>query len=260
MHRLQPLRTRAWLYVTLLAVAVMAMVAIGQMSHRRTSPFARAYAKAQGDTLDIGIQLTPTIYSVRGDTVSGRDYDLLMRISDQHGVPMKMHPFVSLTHAMDRLDRGLYDMVVASMPLTSELRERFVMTEPVYLDREVLVQLPDSAGRVAITSQMQLAGDTVWIVKDSPIASRIRNLASEIGDTIYIESVSDRSPEHLFMLVAAGRLPRAVINEGVARQMQEQFPQVDISTPVSFTQFQSWAVAPSRQALADSINAWLHLH
>lgn len=257
MQRLQPIRSRAWLYVALLAAAVMAMVLIGQMSHRRSSPFARTYVKAQGDTLDIGIQLTPTIYSVRGDSAFGRDYELLQGISARHGVPMKMHPFVSLTHAMDYLEQGLYDVVVASMPLTSELRQRFAMTDPVYLDREVLVQLPDSAGHVAISSQMQLAGDTVWIVKDSPMASRIRNLASEIGDTIYIESMPGRTAEHLFMLVAAGRLPRAVINERVAKHMKQQSPQVDISTPVSFTQFQSWAVTPGRPALADSLNAWL---
>lgn len=233
------------------------MVAIGQMSHRRPSPFAKTYAKALGDTLDIGIQLTPTIYTVRGDSVSGRDYEMLQRISAQHGVPMKFHPFVPLTHAMDYLDQGLYDVVVASMPLTSELKKRFIMTNPVYLDREVLVQLPDSSGEAPISTQMQLAGDTVWIVKDSPIASRIHNLAAEIGDSIHIESIPGRTAEHLFMLVAAGRIPRAVINERVAIQMKEQFPQVDISTPVSFTQFQAWAVAPGRQSLADSLNAWI---
>lgn len=221
-------------------------------------PFAREYHKSGGDTLDIAIEMSPTIYAISAGQVSGHDYELLQQISREHGIGMKFHPFVQLSEALDGLEQGDYDLVAASMPLTSDLKERFLMTDPVYLNREILVQHVDSNGKHgSVTSQLQLARDTVWIAADSPFADRIGNLAAEIGDTIYIQSSPEYTAEHLFILVAKGIIKLAVVNETVAKAMRADYPQVDISTPVSFTQFQSWAVSPERPELLDSINAWL---
>ena len=59
------------------------------------------------------------------------------------------------------------------------------------------------------------------------------------------------------MLVAAGEIPRAVVNEGLARRLAAADTLLDLSTPVSFTQFQTWAVAPSDTALRRTLNAFL---
>ncbi len=245
-----------WLLTALLCAAVLAMVLIGKSSHR-SGTFARDYAKAGGDTLDVAIQLDPNVYRVVGDSAWGKDYEMLMRIAADHNVPIKLHPFVPLNHAMQYLEQGLYDLVVASMPLTSQMRSRFLMTEPVYLDREVLVQLRDTVPGNMIKSQIDLGSDTVWIAHDSPIISRIHNLAHEIGDTIYIKSDPRYSAEHLLILVSKGIIKKAVINEGVARAMRKAYPDVDFDTPVSFTQFQSWAVNKADTALLDSLNSWI---
>lgn len=255
---LKPKYTQLRALGVLLLVVVAIMVVLYQSTHPVVnSPFARPYSKADGDTLDIAIQLNPSIYSVKGDSASGRDYEILRRISEREGVPMKFHPFVPLAHAMEYLDSGLYDVVVAAIPVTARLKEYFLTTEPVYLDREILVQRADSSGRGPIQSQIQLGGDTVWITANSPIASRIRNLSREIGDSIIIEAVPDCSAEHLFMLVATGVVKQAVINERIAQELAPDYPNIDISTPVSFTQFQSWAVNKRNQALRDSLNAWI---
>ena len=257
MEKLKTKHKQMWLLVAGLAAVVLIMAFLYKSSHNMLPSFRQEYVKAEGDTIDVGIELNPTIYSVRGDSVFGKDYKIITEMSRKHGLPIKLHPFVPLSHAMDYLDKGLYDVVIASMPLTSELNERFLMTEPVYLDREVLIQRRDSTGEAPLTSAIQLARDTVWIPNDSPIRSRVENLAAEIGDTIYIESHPDYTAEHLFILVAKGKLKQAVINERIAKDMREQYPEVDYATPVSFTQFQSWAVSNSKAALRDSINAWL---
>lgn len=256
-QNLHPKRANVWSLVLLLAVAIGVMVFIGKCSTRPQSPFAKEYSKAQGDTLDIGVELNPAVYYPSGDTIAGMDYEVLMRISEECGVPMKFHPFVPLAHAMDYLEKGLYDVVVASMPLTSDLKERFIMTEPVYIDREVLVQRRDSAGGIAVKSQIDLGGDTVWIPSQSSIRSRLENLAVEIGDSIHLMSDDKYTAEHLFLLVASGVIDLAVINESIASQLAHDYPGVDSSTPVSFSQFQAWAVNRERQALADSLNIWI---
>lgn len=242
--------------IALVAVALL-MVLAAQCSRRQESPFAKAYVKSGGDTLDVAIEMSPGIYSVAGDSVWGRDYDMISRMSAEIGRPVKFHPFVPLRHALDGLRQGHYDLVAASLPATAMLRDSFLLTEPVYLDREVLVQRRDSTGAGIITSQLQLASDTVWLAADSPFAARISHLSREIGDTIYVRQSAEYSAEHLVILVAKGKIRLAVVNEDIARRMLPDYPGLDASTPVSFTQFQSWALKKDNVGLADSINSWI---
>lgn len=234
------------------------MAALRMCSNRSSDPWARSDGFSEGDTLDIAIEMNPAVFAVKGDSVYGRDYELLQAISRREGVPMKFHPFVPLDHALQGLASGRYDVVVASMPKTSELAQTCLLTDEVYTDREVLVQRLDSLGAAPqISSPMMLGGAEVWIPHGSPIATRIRNLAAEIGDTIILRSDPRYSSELLVLLTLQGRIPRAVVSESVAKSMAADYPLLHVSTPASFTQFQCWAVAPERNALRDSLNAWL---
>ncbi len=169
---------------------------------------------------------------------------------------MVFHPFNELENAFAGLYDGTYDIVVASMASTSALKEVFPLTDAVYIDKQVLVQRGDSVHK-QIKETHQLRGDTVWIVEGSPSATRIQNLASELGDTIYIASIPGYSAEQLAIMTAIGEVPRAVVNEAMVRQIATEFPTLDISTPISLNQFQCWAVAPGDSSLTDSLNSWL---
>lgn len=254
--RLTPRKTRLRLLLILLVCALGVMVFVYKSSRpeRRTrAAFSSGYVRAGGDTLNIAIEMNPAVYMVHGDSVSGRDYDIIMKISELSGRPVKFFPFVPLQVAIDGLDDGTFDLLVASMPLTTDLKTRFLMTRPVYLDREILVQGAEDPVR----SQIDLGGDTVWITSDSPFIGRLSNMSDEIGDTIYVKSSPDFSAEALFILVAKGVIKYAAINEGIARELAKSYPQVDIDTPISFTQFQSWALKKNNTELCDSINSWL---
>jgi len=257
MRKLTTINKRMPLLLAVLAATVAAMVFLGKCSHERRPLFSNDFIPSGGDTLDVAIEFNQSCYGVRGDSVFGRDYKIMQDISRRHGVPVKYHPFVPLRHATDGLLAGDYDIVIASMPLTVELKDRFLMTDPVYLDREVLVQLTDTAGEPPVRTPLDLAGDTVWITEDSPFRSRLENLSREIGDTIYIRTQPDATAEHLVILTALGRIPRAVVPETVADKLMRRYPRLDKSVAVSFTQFQSWALHPSATALRDSLNRWL---
>lgn len=254
--RLTPRKGRLRLLIALLVCALGVMVFMLKSSHpdRRTGPaFRSSFVRAGGDTLNIAIEMNPAVYMVKGDSVSGRDYELIMKMSHHSGRPVKFFPFVPLQMAIDGLEDGTFDLLVASLPLTTDLKGRFLMTRPVYLDREILVQ---RAGN-PVRSQIDLGGDTVWITSESPFIGRLSNMSDEIGDTIYVKSSPDFSAEALFILVAKGVIKYAAINEGIARELAKSYPQVDIDTPISFTQFQSWALKNNNKTLCDSVNAWL---
>lgn len=249
-------KPRLWGLITALVVVILAMVLLGKCSHPAESPFSSALpAKSGGDTLDIAIEISPLSYSLANDTISGLDYDLLREMAAIHGRPIKFHPFAPMEYALRGLEEGSFDIVVSSLPSTSSLKQSLLLTQRVYLDHEVLVQRKD--GAKYISEAHSLAGDTVWIAAGSPFISRIRNLGAEIGDTIYIKTDHPYTSEHLAMLVAAGDIPRAVVNAGLAQRIAEADTLLDASTAVSFTQFQTWALHRDNQALCDTLNSWL---
>jgi len=238
------------LYLALLAVVVGCMVALSMCDKPVVAPDARP---SGGDTLDIAIEYSPVTYYTYDDTLGGYNFDLLRLISSNVGCPMKFHPVVTLEKALEGLDQGRYDVLVAQFPMTAGDTSRFTFTQPIYIDQQVLVQ---RRGSQAIRSQLDLAGDTVWVVKGSPMVGRIASLSREIGDTIYVHVEELYGPEQLMMMVSSGEIRYAVVNRSIARAMSARLPNLDRSVAISLSQFQSWMVAKGRQSLCDSLNLW----
>ena len=210
---------------------------------------------SKGDTLDVAIEYSPLSYYAYGDSLGGFNYGFLKLLSDSCGVPMKFHPVVSLKKALEGLDNGLYDIMAAQYPVTRENKKHYLFTSALYLDKQVLVQR--NTDGVVIQSQLDLAGDTVNIVKGSPMRERILSLSREIGDTIHVVSDSIYGPEQLFLMVSTGDIKYAVINESIARKMAESHPNVDISTAISFSQFQSLTLRKEDRELCEKLNKWI---
>ena len=238
------------LYGTLLAVVVACMVALSMCDKPLEAPDSRP---SGGDTLDIAIEYSPVTYYTYDDTLGGYNYDLLRMMSSKVGCPLKFHPVVTLEKALAGLENGRYDMLVAQFPMTAGDTSRFAFTDPIYIDQQVLVQRRDSR---SIHSQLDLAGDTVWVVKGSPMIGRIASLSREIGDTIYVHVDDLYGPEQLMMMVSSGEIRYTVVNRSIARAMASRLPNLDRSVAISLSQFQSWMVAKDRQSLCDSLNRW----
>lgn len=258
LQRIPTKKNRPFVLLLLLAAVIIIMVLMSKCSHRETPsqgihPVA---AKSGGDTLDVAIEISPLSYRWQGDTIAGLDYEIMKGVASIARRPVKFHPFAPLKEAVNGMERGIYDIIISSLPSTESLKQRFRLTDDIYLDREVLVQRKDASP--LIEAPEQLGNDSVWIAAGSPFAQRIKNLSSEIGEPIHIVSAEGRTAEHLVMLVARGEIPRAVVNAGLAKRMKaERYPHLDISIPVSFTQFQCWVVSGSDGALADSLNRWI---
>lgn len=255
MERLKLKKGHVVLYLVLMVLVLAVMMFTRNIAGRGS---AAASAAGTRDSLNVAIQISPVGVSTNGDSLSGFYYDMIRRMADREKLALKIDGFTQIANALDGLSDGRYDIVIADIPITKDLREKYLFTDPIYTDRQVLVQLIDSVtGRPHIKSQSDLRGDTVHIAAGSPLLPRLANLSKELGDTIYVVEDKFYGPEQMMLLTAIGQMKNVVVNEVAARNIAKDYPQLDMSVTLSFSQFQSWAVSPRRPQLLDSLNVWI---
>ena len=198
-------------------------------------------------------------FYVDSDTISGFHYELIEAFARDKGLEAKVTPVMSFNERLKGLEDGRYDVIAYGILATSELKDSLLLTSPIILSKQVLVQRKATSEEdsLFIKSQLDLAGKTLHVVKGSPSILRIRNLSNEIGDTIYIDEIEKYGSEQLIALVAHGDIDYAVCDESIARSAVDSLPQLDINTAISFTQFYSWGVSKQSPILLDSLNTWL---
>lgn len=232
-------------------------------NQEKPSGHPRDYAAiAKEGVLRVATEYNSISFYVDGDTVSGFHYELIQAFARDKGLKTEITPLMSFEKRLEGLSEGRYDVIAYGVLATSELKDSLLLTSPITLNKQVLVQRKEDGKNgendsLYIRSQLDLAGRTLHVVKGSPSILRIQNLGNEIGDTIYIKEIDKYGPEQLISMVAHGNIDYAVCDESIARAATDSIPQIDINTAISFTQFYSWAVSKQSPALLDSLNTWL---
>lgn len=210
--------------------------------------------------LRVATEYNSISFYVDKDTISGFHYELIQAFARDKGLKAEITPLMSFNERLEGLSTGVYDVIAYGILATSEFKDSLLLTTPIILNKQVLVQRKEKGEKdsLYIRSQLDLAGRTLHVVKGSPSILRIRNLGNEIGDTIYVNEVEKYGPEQLISLVAHGDIDNVVCDESIAESVADSLPQIDINTAISFTQFYSWAVSKQSPALLDSLNSWLN--
>lgn len=160
---------------------------------------------------------------------------------------------------------GECDIIAMDLTVTRSRRSLVSFTEPHSQTRQVLVQRrPDNWYSMRssemedhlVRSQLDLAGKTIYIQKNSSHLVRLKNLMEEIGDTIYIVEV-EQETEQLIERVANGEIEFTVSDEHVAQVNQTYYANIDVQTPLSFAQNLSWAVRHDTPLLQAAIDEWM---
>ena len=185
-------------------------------------------------------------YFVSGDTIQGFQYELCRAISDISGLEVQIFPDMSLAESFSGLKNRKYDLIARNIPVTSEIKENYLFTDPIVYSKQVLVQRTTKAndfiqqerGKMqpaeikisipVIRNQLELAGKILYIPENSPALLRIHNLQHEIGDTIYVVEDKRYSSEQLIIMVARGDVDYAVCDLQIATVASRQFPEIDI--------------------------------
>ena len=256
---MQPIK-RKYLKYLLLGVICFLILWLWPQKKEKANGHPRDYA----EIIASGILRAATEYNsisfyVDGDTVTGFHYELIEAFARDKRIQAQVSPVMSFGQRLQGLETGKYDVIAYGILVTSELKDSLLLTSPIILSKQVLVQRKPVSEHdsLFIKNQLDLAGRTLHVVKGSPSILRIRNLGNEIGDTIYTNEVEKYGSEQLIAMVAHGDIDYAVCDESIARAAADSLPQLDISTDISFTQFYSWGVSKQSPVLLDSLNSWL---
>lgn len=253
---MENLRPRYLQIAAYIMLGVIFIFAIGISKDCSRLPSAPRIGFSAGDTLDIALIYGPGSYYKYGEDFTGINHQIGEEFSKEAQVPVKFWPVNEAAEGMEKLQTGAFD-ILASLPLDNYIKERFPVSESVFLDRLVLVFLEDSVtGEKPVASTLDLNGKTVYVSPGSSAINRLQNLAEEIGGNISIEEVPDMSDELLTLQVASGERQLAVVNERVARDLARKYPHLKFDSTISFTQFQVWVFTPSDSIISLKFNDW----
>lgn len=245
-------------YIILLVCILIVMFRLWPYKKAPVAPRDYPEIKEEG-ILRMITEYNQSGYYIAGDTIEGFQYELSQAIAALSGLEVQTQLEMSLAESFRELSDNQCDVIARNIPITSEIKEDYLFTEPIVFNKQVLVQRTKEAnnGIQPIRNQLDLAQKTLYIPKNSPALLRLQNLAHEIGDTIYVKEDELYSSEQLAIMVAKGDIDYAVCDQQIARLSKENLPEIDIDTDISFTQLQSWAVRKDSPILLDSLNSWL---
>ena len=245
-------------YIILLVCILIVMFRLWPYKKEPVAPRDYPEIKEEG-ILRMVTEYNQSGYYIAGDTIEGFQYELSQAIAALSGLEVQTQLEMSLAESFRELSDNQCDVIARNIPITSEIKEDYLFTEPIVFNKQVLVQRTKEAnnGIQPIRNQLDLAKKTLYIPKNSPALLRLQNLAHEIGDTIYVKEDELYSSEQLAIMVAKGDIDYAVCDQQIARLSKENLPEIDIDTDISFTQLQSWAVRKDSPILLDSLNSWL---
>lgn len=198
-------------------------------------------------------------FSVKDDSVSGFQYEIVKAFADSLGLELVMTEQSDLNACLQDLKSGDYDIIANFIPLTTEWKKYALYTLPLFTSRQVLVQRlkEDSTQRKFISKHSQLANDSIYIPFHSPYKMRLNHLSDEIADTIHILEMKNLSTEQMVRLVSEGKIKNTICDEQFAKSLKLLYPNIDISFPLGFEQQQAWVVHLKSPLLLAKLNAFL---
>lgn len=200
----------------------------------------------------------------RGEPM-GFQFDLLKNFADHLGVRLEIRVNNNLDKNFNSLNSGESDIIAVNLAVTKERAKQISFTEPLMQTRQVLVQrMPDSWRRMSkrqleksiIRNQLDLANKVVYVQANSSYARRLKNLSDEIGDTIHVVEIPEYEVEELVKMVAKGEIDYTVCDENVALVNKTYYPNIDVSTAVSFPQNIAWGLRQSSPGLKEAFDQW----
>lgn len=254
------------IYVTLLIIAILFMLLLKDCSEKgKKNNFISEWDLRDWDEItEEGIIRIVTEYNqvgyfVEGDTISGFQYELGSQFGKDMGLQVEIYPVMDLQKSIEGLENREYDIIARNISITAALKMDLSFTEPLILNKQVLVQRKAefNNGIQPIRNQLDLAKKTLYVPENSPSRLRINNLSQEIGDTVYVREMEKYESEQLIIMVAKGDIDYAVCDEVIARKLTSHLPEIDINTDISFTQLNAWAVRKDSPVLLDSLNNWV---
>lgn len=140
-------------------------------NQEKPSGHPRDYAAiAKEGILRVATEYNSISFYVDGDTVSGFHYELIQAFAYDKGLKTEITPLMSFEERLEGLSEGRYDVIACGILATSELKDSLLLTSPITLNKQVLVQRKENGENdsLYIRNQLDLAGRTLHVVKALP--------------------------------------------------------------------------------------------
>lgn len=208
-----------------------------------------------------------TNYFVYRGEPMGYQYELLKAFADYLDVKLEIKIINDLNRSFSCLESNKCDLLAIGLTVTKDRNDLVDFSNPMSQTRQMLIQRKpenwrqmatmDQIERKLIRDPINLAGKTIHIQKETSFMNRLTNLSNEIGADIHIIEHADASVEELIELVKSGEIDYTICDEHIALVNQKYYPDIDVKTPISFSQNIAWAVKKGSNALLDTINIWM---
>jgi membrane-bound lytic murein transglycosylase F len=210
-----------------------------------------------------------TDYFIYKGEPMGFNYELLKSFSDFIGIDLEIIAENNYDRAFEMVKTGEADLLAFGLTAASPEKQEILFTDPVDVTRQVLVQRKpsnwqkmqdDAINRKLIRNKYGLAEKTVYVQENSPHAERLAEIGKEIGIRVNIVPVPYES-EKLIQHVANGEIDYTVCDENVAIVNATYYPDIDVSTPVSYPQNLAWGVRKENSKnLLGELNRWIAVY
>lgn len=230
--------------------------------------FVRSYDEIKKDGILRAITTySSTTYFLYKGRPMGFEYEMLERLAESLDLDLEIIIAEDEDKLIDMLNRGEGDLIAYGFTITEDRKKEVNFTKALYNSHQVLVQRKPKNWRrmkiheineVLIKDPIQLIGDTVSVKKESSYAKRLKNLSSELGEKIYIDSLPGSwSADKIIKKVAEGEIKYTVADQNIAFINASYYPILDISTKISFSQRIAWATRKNTPELLKAINQWI---
>ncbi|MFY0626259.1 MAG: transporter substrate-binding domain-containing protein [Reichenbachiella sp.] len=205
-----------------------------------------------------------SMFLYRGQPM-GFEYELVSNFASSLGVELKFKMTRSLDEGFEMLNNGMGDILAYNLTVTQKRKNIIGFTDPQHLVSQVLIQRKPKEwrkmklheiDRKLIKNPIDMADITVHVRKASAYASRLRNLADEIGGDIRVIEMEDMETEEIIEMVASGEIEYTVADDNIAKLHARFYPLLDVSTAVSLPQQIAWGVRNNSTSLTEKINEW----
>ena len=208
-------------------------------------------------------------YNTEKPTPSGFEYELLSDFCNANGLELEMIVNENLDSCFALLDSCRVDMVAVGIGSNKDMKRRYLLTDPILMQKSVLVQrLPKDWNKMStanevenqlLRSSVDLAGKTVHLPQGSHEVKLLEHLSDQIGDTIYIVECDSLNSFDLVKAVETGEIDYTVVEEYVARMASIGLKGLDTKLNVSVEQPLGWAVQnhDNDSSLLMALNGWI---
>jgi len=193
---------------------------------------------------------------------NGFHYELAKAFADKYDLELHYFSENDFDKRLKILTTGKCDFISGPLPIIAELRGTLTYTEPIMESYLVLVQRKRefNKGKKPIRDQILLGRKYIAVTHNSPNIHRLHHLANEISDSIYIREFKRCTNKVLIDGLSKGLVDYVACDRYVAQSYLKTNPEIDIKTNLGLTQYQAWAVRPSKNTLLDSLNQFISVY